>query len=214
VDADAGARAVRRRSSYRALGGEGGRLPNPHMLIRPFIRREAVLSSGSRGTRATLESCWRGGGAAVDRSPATFAKWPTTFVALEYGVTRLKAHPLSLRLTREASRQADDWRSRAAHATPGVFRTTKKLDRAAGAARSPTRFYVPPPPDALVDCLGAWEKFPARAVRCPSSCRAALMHVQFEAISPVHRRQRTLSAACSSRSFLVEREVLPRHSCT
>ena len=25
------------------LAGEGGRLPNPHLLIRPFIRREAVL---------------------------------------------------------------------------------------------------------------------------------------------------------------------------
>jgi len=27
------------------LAGEGGRLPNPHILIRPFVQREAVLSS-------------------------------------------------------------------------------------------------------------------------------------------------------------------------
>jgi Fic family protein len=36
------------------LAGEGGRLPNPHILIRPFIRREAVLSSRIEGTQATL----------------------------------------------------------------------------------------------------------------------------------------------------------------
>ena len=37
------------------LAGEGGRLPNPHVLMRPFIRREAVLSSKIEGTQATLE---------------------------------------------------------------------------------------------------------------------------------------------------------------
>jgi Fic family protein len=36
------------------LAGEGGRLPNPHTLIRPFVRREAVLSSKIEGTQATL----------------------------------------------------------------------------------------------------------------------------------------------------------------
>src|SRR5437879_4827651 len=32
------------------LAGVGRRLPNPHLLIRPFIRREAVLSSRIEGT--------------------------------------------------------------------------------------------------------------------------------------------------------------------
>ena len=36
------------------LAGEGRRLPNPHLLIRPFVRREAVLSSRIEGTQATL----------------------------------------------------------------------------------------------------------------------------------------------------------------
>ncbi len=51
------------------LAGEGGRLPNPHLLIRPFIRREAVLSSRIEGTRATLgELLAAEAGAAVGRS--------------------------------------------------------------------------------------------------------------------------------------------------
>jgi ribonuclease HI len=35
-------------------GRRGRRLPNPHVLIRPFVRREAVLSSRIEGTQATL----------------------------------------------------------------------------------------------------------------------------------------------------------------
>src|SRR5438046_9568965 len=35
------------------LAGEGGRLPNPHLLIRPFVSREAVLSSRIAATGAT-----------------------------------------------------------------------------------------------------------------------------------------------------------------
>ncbi|MCK4682255.1 Fic family protein, partial [Candidatus Bipolaricaulota bacterium] len=36
------------------LAGEGRRLPNPHVLMRPFITREAVLSSRIEGTQATV----------------------------------------------------------------------------------------------------------------------------------------------------------------
>src|SRR4030042_4557560 len=36
------------------LSGLGETLPNPHLLIYPFIRREAVLSSRIEGTRASL----------------------------------------------------------------------------------------------------------------------------------------------------------------
>ena len=36
------------------LAGEGRALQNPHLLMRPFIKREAVLSSRIEGTQATL----------------------------------------------------------------------------------------------------------------------------------------------------------------
>jgi len=39
------------------LAGEGGRLPNPHILMRPFVKREAVLSSRIEGTPDEVENC-------------------------------------------------------------------------------------------------------------------------------------------------------------
>jgi len=52
------------------LAGEGGRLPNPHVLIRPFIRREAVLSSKIEGTQATLAA--RDGSPKILNRPSLF----------------------------------------------------------------------------------------------------------------------------------------------
>src|SRR6266850_253130 len=84
------------------LAGEGGRLPNPHLLIRPFVRREAVLSSRIEGTLATLgELLAVEAGAAVERSPADLREVGNYVSALEHGIRRLKTQPLSLRLVQE-----------------------------------------------------------------------------------------------------------------
>src|SRR5436190_19969907 len=188
------------------LAGEGRRLPNPHVLIRPFVRREAVLSSRIEGTRATLgELLAAEAGAAVDRSPADLREVANYVVALEHGLKRLKTLPLSLRLTRELHAKLMTG-VRGAHATPGVFRTTQNWIGPPGCTLA-NAMYVPPPPDVLVECLSAWEKF-LHDHSLPVLVQAALMHVQFEAIHPfvdgngrVGRLLITL--------LLVEREVLP-----
>src|SRR3989339_2213089 len=88
--------------SVGKLAGEGGRLPNPHLLIRPFVKREAVLSSRIEGTQATLgELLAAEAGAVVDRSPDDLREVANYVVALEYGIKRLKTLPLSLRLILE-----------------------------------------------------------------------------------------------------------------
>src|SRR5205823_3532134 len=92
------------------------------------------------------------------------------------------------------------------HATPGEFRRSQNWIGRPGATLA-NATYVPPPPDLLMDCLGAWEKF-LHDRSLPVLVQAALMQAQFEAIHPfldgngrVGRLLITL--------FLVEREVLP-----
>ena len=188
------------------LAGEAGRLPNPHLLIRPFVRREAVLSSRIEGTRATLgELLAAEAGAALDRSPSDLKEVANYVAALEYGVKRLRTLPLSLRLTRELHAKLMAG-VRGDSATPGEFRRTQNWIGPPGAALA-NATYVPPPPDTLMECMGAWEKF-LHDRSLPVLIQAALMHVQFEAIHPfldgngrVGRLLITL--------FMVEREVLP-----
>lgn len=164
------------------LAGEGRRLANPHLLIRPFVRREAVLSSRIEGTQATLgEILAAEAGAAVERSPADLREVGNYVVALEHGVERLRTLPLSLRLVRELHDKLMRG-VRGDSATPGQFRTTQNWIGPAGCTLAEASF-IPPPPDRLMECLGAWEAFlHDRAL--PPLVQVALAHAQFEAIHP------------------------------
>jgi Fic family protein len=164
------------------LAGEGRRLANPHLLIRPFVRREAVLSSRIEGTQATLgELLAAEAGATVERSPADLREVGNYVVALEYGVERLRKLPLSLRLVRELHEKLMEG-VRGDVATPGEFRRSQNWIGPAGCTLADAT-YIPPPPDRLMDCLGAWEKF-LHDDSLPPLVHAALTHSQFEAIHP------------------------------
>lgn len=187
------------------LAGEGGRLPNPRLLMRPFVRREAVLSSRIEGTQATLgELLAAEAGAAVERSPEDLREVGNYVTALEYGVRRLKKLPLSLRLIRELHAKLTTG-VRGNHATPGEFRRSQSWIGPAGCTLA-TATYVPPPPDEMTACLEQWETF-LHDRSLPPLVQIALAHYQFEAIHPfldgngrVGRLLITL--------FLVERGIL------
>lgn len=164
------------------LAGEGRRLPNPHILIRPFVRREAVFSSRIEGTQSTLgELLAAEAGAAVERSPEDLREVGNYVLALEYGIERLKTLPLSLRLVRELHEKLMTG-VRGQHATPGEFRRTQNWIGTPGATLAQAA-YVPPPPDSLGQHLSAWEKFLHERM-LPPLAHAALVHYQFEAIHP------------------------------
>jgi Fic family protein len=188
------------------LAGEGGRLPNPHLLIRPFVRREAVLSSKIEGTQATLGQLLADeAGALAERVPDDLNEVRNYVVALEQGVARLGKLPLSLRLMKELHHTLMKG-VRGDSAAPGEFRRIQNWIGPAGATVANARF-VPPPPNELAACLDAWEKH-LHDDDLPPLLHAALLHYQFEAIHPfidgngrVGRLLITL--------FLVEREILP-----
>lgn len=164
------------------LAGEGRRLRNPHLLIRPFLQREAVLSSRIEGTQATLgELLASEAGAAVERSPADLREVANYVVALEYGVERLRTLPLSLRLVRDLHERLMQG-ARGEAATPGEFRRSQNWIGPAGCDPA-NAAYVPPPVDELTACLGAWEVY-LHDDSLPPLVHAALVHAQFEAIHP------------------------------
>ncbi|HEX9669215.1 MAG TPA: Fic family protein [Thermoanaerobaculia bacterium] len=177
--------ASRLSEADRAIGrlaGEGRRLPNPHLLLRPFIRREAVLSSRIEGTQATLgELLAAEAGAVVERSPADLREVANYVVALEEGLESLRDLPLSLRLVRELHGKLMHG-VRGDAATPGELRRSQNWIGPPGCTLTDA-VYVPPPADRLMECLGSWEKF-LHDDSLPPLVHAALAHAQFEAIHP------------------------------
>lgn len=189
------------------LAGEGRRLPNPHVLMRPFIRREAVLSSQIEGTQATLgELLAVEAGAEVERSPDDLREVANYVVALNHGMKTLPRLPISSRLIRQIHGKLMR-NVRGDSATPGEFRRTQNWIGPPGCTLQNATF-VPPPPQEMKRCIGDLEKF-LHDRSLPPLIQIGLAHYQFEAIHPfldgngrVGRLLITL--------FLIEREILPQ----
>ena len=188
------------------LAGEGGRLPNPHILMRPFLQREAVLSSKIEGTQATLgELLAAEAGVAVDRSPDDLREVGNYVVALEHGILRLKELPLCVRIIRELHEKLMTG-VRGQQATPGRFRKIQNWIGKPGSTLA-TASFVPPPPDEVETCLAAWEKF-LHESELPPLVTIALAHYQFEAIHPFLDGNGRVGRLLIS-LFLIERQILP-----
>lgn len=188
------------------LSGEGRKLPNPHLLTRPFMKREAVLSSRIEGTVATLgELLAADAGAVVERSPDDLREVGNYVSALDYGVDRLRSNPLSLRLIAELHERLMRG-VRGDRAAPGEFRKSQNWIGPAGCTLENATF-IPPPADHVMRCLRDLEEF-LHDRSLPPLMQIAMAHYQFEAIHPfldgngrVGRLLITL--------FLVERQILP-----
>ncbi|WP_264329298.1 Fic family protein [Wolbachia endosymbiont (group A) of Andrena hattorfiana] len=164
------------------LSREGAKLPNPHLLIRPFIAREAVLSSRIEGTQATLgEILAQEAGANVDRNPDDLQEVRNYISALDYGLKRLQSFPLSLQLVKEIHGKLMQG-VRGSHATPGEFRRVQNWIGSPGCTID-TAKYVPPMPGELMGCLDSFEKF-LHDRTLPPLIHIALCHYQFKAIHP------------------------------
>lgn len=164
------------------LAGEGLMLPNPHVLLRPFIKKEAVFSSKIEGTQATLgEILAAEAGAKVKRSPDDLKEVNNYICALDYGIQRLKTLPLSLRLVCELHEKLLTG-VRGDHGTPGAFRITQNWIGRAGCTLAEAS-YVPPHPHEMKELLSDWELF-LYDRSLPTLIHAAIMHYQFEAIHP------------------------------
>lgn len=166
------------------LSGLGQHLPNPHLLIAPYVRREAVLSSRIEGTKTSLADLLRNEVEGVPAGPedADVREVRNYVVALEYGIKRLGDLPLSLRLVREVHARLMKG-VRGDYATPGEFRRSQNWVGAPDSTPA-TAIYVPPPPEQMQEALSDWERFLHVRDLIPDLVQCALMHEQFEAIHP------------------------------
>ena len=166
------------------LAALAGAFPFPRLLIQPFMRREAVLSSRIEGTRATLAELYTYETTQLSfLEPDEDVREVYNYVtALDFGLERLQTLPISLRLIREIHEKLMSG-VRGGNLTPGEFRHTQNWIGAAGSTIM-TATYVPPPVDEMLQGLGELEKFIHRGTDVPVLARAAMIHYQFEALHP------------------------------
>jgi Fic family protein len=160
------------------LAGLGGSLTNPHLLIHPFLNREAVLSSKIEGSQATLSDVLllEVDPARNDRNAREVSQYVE---ALELGLARSKKRPVGLNLLLEMH----ELLMTGAGPSPGQFRTVQNWIGPPG-SRIGEASYVPPPPPQMREALNDLERFVHAESDLPLLVRLALIHYQFEAIHP------------------------------
>jgi Fic family protein len=175
--------------SLGELSGLGRTMPNPHLLIKPFVRREAILSSRIEGTETGILDlyAYEAGQSALPGFPAPSSREDTIEVmnyikGLEYGRNRIKEIPICLRLMRELHEQLLQG-VRGNDKTPGEFRKYQNWIGSSGTPIKKARF-VPPPIPEMQRALHELEIYIHSDCQLPPLVRIALIHYQFEAIHP------------------------------
>ena len=170
-------------SKLGELSGTGQLLPNPNLLIRPFMRREAVTSSRIENTQSGLEDLFLFEADETESPPVSDVKEVINYVrAMEYGIKRLPELPISSRLIFETHEILME-EVRGEGATPGLLRTSQNWIGRPGCTLTDAT-YVPPPIPEMQQCFSDLEKYIHSNAKEPALIQCALVHYQFEAIHP------------------------------
>jgi Fic family protein len=169
-------------SAISRLDGMSMVLPDPALFLYMYVRKEAVLSSQIEGTQSSLSDLLLFESESMPGAPLDDVTEVSCYVsAMNYGLTRLKEFPLSLRLIKEIHEKLMK-NARGGNKMPGEFRTSQNW---IGGSRPGNAKFVPPPPDRLMNLLGDLELFlNDQKNKLPVLIKAALAHVQFETIHP------------------------------
>ena len=162
------------------LDGAANTLPDAHLLLYTYVRKEAVLSSQIEGTQSTLDDLLAHELGEAPGVPIGDVTDVSRYVeAMTHGLQRLRSgFPMSNRLLREMH-EILLATGRGAQKSPGEFRQSQNW---IGGTRPGNAAFVPPPPQEVHHCMGDLEKFLHSDT--PALVKAALAHLQFETIHP------------------------------
>lgn len=160
-------------------------LPNPALLVRPAVRREAVSTSALEGTYATYDETLESDFVADQKLSSEVREVRNYITATDRALELLKTYPicrsvlselqsLIVRGTRDDSPEAGD------------LRQHQVAIGAEGGSVYNARFIPPPPGKELVEGFSDWEKWVNADNKVPLIAKVALAHYQFETLHPYH----------------------------
>lgn len=158
-------------------------LPDTHLFLYMYVRKEAVLSSQIEGTKSTLSDLLLFEAEETPGVPIDDVVEVSNYVAaMEHGLERIRTGmPLSTRLLREIHGILLRT-GRGSDRDPGQFRRSQNW---LGGTRPGNARFVPPPAAEVAELMSDLEKWlHDRPERTSPLLKAAIAHVQFETIHP------------------------------
>jgi Fic family protein len=165
------------------LDGVTALLPDTHLFLYMYVRKEAVLSSQIEGTQSSLSDLLLFELKEAPGVPLNDVIEVSNYVAaLEHGLSRCAGgFPLSNRLIREIHGVLLKG-GRGSDKSPGKFRRSQNW---IGGTRPGNALFVPPPPENIADAMSDLELFlHDKKKKTSILIKAALTHAQFETIHP------------------------------
>lgn len=165
------------------LTGIGEFFPNPDLLVRPYLRREAVASSRIEGTLASFSDVVALEAGMRPRPESDARDVVNYIVALDSGLQSNRDEGFSLDLIRSLHRKLMTGARGESFSTPGEFRLIQ--NQVGGTNEIASATYVPPPPAEMHTALDQLIGYVnAAKPQTPPIVEAAWMHYQFEAVHP------------------------------
>lgn len=165
------------------LDQAAAQLPNPWLLVRPALRKEALSTSALEGIYAPLTEVLEGelvGGTGVSASAREVINYVR---AAELAFDRLRERPISLSLLAELQTELVRG-TRGESYDSGRLRERQVFIGSQAAPISEARFVPPPPGEILANGVSDWEKWIHEEGDIHLLVRVALGHYQFEALHP------------------------------
>jgi Fic family protein len=161
------------------LQGLGQLIPQPDLLVGPFLTREAIASSRIEGTNASLPDVLKAQEVPSARD-SDVVEVQRYLAASRRGLELIKSLPITQRLIKEIHKVLVEG-VRGKEREPGEIRLSPVW---IGGTNLTNALFVPPLHDEVPELLTDWERFVNEPSRLPLLVRAALMHYQFETIHP------------------------------
>ena len=166
------------------LVGKAADLPDPQIVTRSFVRREAQLSSRIENTYARYaELAMADQEAELEERTPSLREVRNNERALTFALTavREQGRPVSLSLLREMHAMLMVG-VRGEEQRPGQFRRVQAYIGRSHDIRDAA--FVPPPHYLVNDAMESLERFIRQPDRTPALLRSAMIHYQFETIHP------------------------------
>ncbi|MCT2278342.1 Fic family protein [Micromonospora chalcea] len=158
-------------------------LPNPMLLARPAIRREAVSTSALEGTYAALDEVLEADFLEGREVSAPVSEVVNYVRAAEMAYEWIKDRPITIGMLRELQKVLVRG-TRGETADAGNVRSIQVFIGLSAGRVKEARFVPPPPGDQLQAGFEAWEAWINDRDHYPLIAKMALGHYQFETLHP------------------------------
>lgn len=162
------------------LNGVGSKMINPHLLILPYLRKEAVLSSKIEGTRTTLSEFFKSE-KVKEKENDDLEEVKNYVKALEFGLEEIKTKEIDKKLILDLHMILMRG-VRGRDKEPGKFRSVQNWIGNSHDIHEAK--FVPPSPESIPYLINNLEEYILNSGEVNDLVAVAILHYQFETIHP------------------------------